>query len=338
MPADLLRSILAMGLTGALCTCAVVSCAAPGPTLEEQQAEAEAEARRDATVDVGSELVDDGEYHAAIILFEAVIEEYPETVPAWIGLGDAHSGLKEWQEAEPSYAEAARLEPSNFDAQYGHGTSLQVLSRHNDALAAFHRALVLRPDSADAAMGLGTTYLLMGAPAQAVPFTRRAVAINNNDGRHWIALGAALEGSGDDEGALRAYINASETMDITPQLLRNLLNAYVRLGRYREVIGTAQTLRSVEGPTAHPMERTGWAWFKLGEYDRSAEAYRKATAIDPAWWRAWNGLGVTAMNRWLLSGRTDVNARDEAAEALRASLRLNPKQPKVINLVSQYGL
>lgn len=320
-----------------LLSAVLVGCVAPAPVDPDGPTAAQL-SQRDESIAGGDRLIDEGEYRDAIALFESVIEEHPETVPAWIGLGDAHAGLKEWQEAEPSYAEASRLEPANYEAQFGHGTSLQVLSRYGDALAAFHRALVIRPDSANAAMGLGTTYLLMGAHEQAVPFTRRAVAIDATDGRSWVALGVALEGTGDDESALAAYISASEHMNVSPQLLRNLLNAYVRLNRYREVIGTAQTLESLEGPSPHPLERSGWAWFKLGEYDRSATAYRRATDIDPQWWRAWNGLGVTAMNRWLLSGRTDIDARDEAASALRKSLRLNPRQDKVVSLVSRYGL
>ncbi|MCH2139209.1 MAG: tetratricopeptide repeat protein [Phycisphaerales bacterium] len=318
--------------------CALLAgCATPDRVDETAIAAAE-QAQRDASVAHGESLVDDGEYQAAVVLFEAVIAEYPETVPAWIGLGDAHAGLREWQEAEPSYAEASRLDPTSYDAQLGHGTSLQVLDRFDEALGAYHRALVIRPDSVQAARGLGTTYLQMGEPVHAVPFTRRAVLLDDTDGRSWVALGAALQGSGDHALALDAYVSAAERMDVSPQLLRNLLNAYVRLDRYREVIGTAQTLESLQGPEPHPLERTGWAWFKLGEFDRSAAAYRRATEADPNWWRAWNGLGVTAMNRWLLSGRTDIDAKQEAADSLRTSLRLNPRQQKVVELVSRYSL
>lgn len=279
-----------------------------------------------------------GEYADAVVLFQAVIDMEPESVPAWIGLGDAHVGMEAWRQAEPSYATAAELEPGNYDAQLGHGTSLQVLQRFAEAVGAYHRALVIRPDSETAALGLGTTYLQLGQPALALPFTERAITLKNGDGRSWVAMGAALEGTGDQEAALRAYLAASERMAPSPQLLRNIMYSYVRLKRYRQVIGTAKSLESLEGPSADGMERSGWAWFKLGDYARSAQAYRRATDIDPQWWRAWNGLGVTALNRWLLSGRTDVNARGEAAAALRMSLRLNSGQAKVVDLVSRYGL
>ncbi len=302
-----------------------------GPTPEELQA-------RTARMNSASGLLNRGNYADAVVLFQAVIDEAPESVPAWIGLGDAHAGMEAWRQAEPSYATAAQLEPASYDAQLGHGTSLQILNRFAEAVGAFHRALVIRPDSETASLGLGTTYLQLGQPSLALPFTERAITLNNGDGRSWVARGAALEGTGDQEAALNAYLAASERMSPSPQLMRNILYSYVRLKRYREVIGTARSLESLEGPSADGMERTGWAWFKLGEYGRSAEAYRRATDINPQWWRAWNGLGVTALNRWLLSGKTDVDARGEAAAALRMSLRLNSNQTKVVNLVSQYGL
>lgn len=303
----------------------------PGPSAEELAA-------RVAQMDAASSSLEQGEYKEAVVLFQAVIDVEPESVPAWIGLGDAHAGLQAWIDAEPSYATAAGLDPSSYDAQLGHGTSLQVLERFADAVGAFHRALVIRPDSEKAALGLTTTYLQMGEPAHALPFARRAVTLDDANGLGWVAMGAALEGSGDQEAALQAYLTASERMAPSPQLLRNIMYSYVRMKRYREVIGTAQSLESLAGPAADALERTGWAWFKLGEYDRSAAAYRRATEVDSAWWRAWNGLGVTALNRWLLSGRTDIDARDEASSALRRSLLLNTRQTKVVDLVSRYGL
>jgi tetratricopeptide (TPR) repeat protein len=338
MPADLLRAVRrSIRPLLAAITAIAVGCAAPkpapptGPTPQEIAA-------RTAKFDAAAGSLNRGEYADAVVMFQAVIDVEPESVPAWIGLGNAHAGMEAWRRAEPSYATAADLEPSSYEAQFGHGTSLQVLERFTDAVGAFHRALVIRPGSEKAALGLGTTYLQLGQPSLAIPFAQRAITINDANGRSWVAMGAALEGTGDQEAALQSYLAASERMSPSPQLLRNILYSYVRLKRFREVVGTAKSLESLEGPSADGMERTGWAWFKLGAYGRSAEAYRRATDIDPQWWRAWNGLGVTALNRWLLSGRTDVDARTEASEALRMSLRLNKSQTKVVNLVSRYGL
>ena len=54
--------------------------------------------------------------------------------------------------------------------------------------------------------------------------------------------------------------------------------------------------------------------------------------------RAFNGLGVNALNRWLLSKDTDLEARREALDAFRASLQINTDQQKVIGLMLKYNL
>jgi cytochrome c-type biogenesis protein CcmH/NrfG len=93
-----------------------------------------------------------------------------------------------------------------------------------------------------------------------------------------------------------------------------------------------------DGPSAEAGERMGWAYFRLGEYKKSAESYRLAVQTDPLMWHAWNGLGVNSLNRWLLSDQVDVAAQSEAQDAFASSLRLNPNQPKVISLVEKYSL
>ena len=55
-------------------------------------------------------------------------------------------------------------------------------------------------------------------------------------------------------------------------------------------------------------------------------------------WRAWNGIGVTALNRWLISDQVDDIARREAVQAFLMSMRINPDQQKVAALLERYQL
>ncbi len=300
---------------------------------DRQAREALAEAQR-AQADTA---LTDGEYAQAAQLFEAILAEDPENIPAWIGMGGAYSEMGEWSRAEPAYAEACDLAPASYDAQFGHGLSLQMLNRLIDAVAAYHRALTIDPMSSEASLGVATSYLQLEEPQHALPFAERAVELDPEDGRAWISLGAAAEQTGDDSAALDAYLAASERLGGSPELKHNLLHAYARAGRYREVVGMARSMLA-DGPSAEAAERMGWAWFRLGEYEKSAKSYRLAIETDPAMWHAWNGLGVNALNRWLLSEQTDAGAQQEAREAFRASLRLHPGQAKVQTLVDRYGL
>jgi len=278
-----------------------------------------------------------GDYVEAARLFDEILSADPENVPAWIGMGDAYSQLGEWDHAEPAFSEASELEPGSFDAQFGHGLALQMLDRLVDAVSAYHRALTIDPMSSEASLGVATSYLQLDEPQHALPFARRAVELDEEDGRGWISLGAAYEQTGKDDAALDAYLAASERLESSPELKHNLLHAYARAGKHLEVVGTARSMLA-DGPSAEAAERMGWAWFRLREYEQSAEAYRLAVETDPAMWRAWNGLGVNALNRWLLSDRSNNAALGEASDSFQASLRLRQDQDKVARLVEQYGL
>ncbi|MCP4839456.1 MAG: tetratricopeptide repeat protein [Planctomycetes bacterium] len=278
-----------------------------------------------------------GDYVEAARLFEEILSVEPENVPAWIGMGDAYGEMGEWDHAEPAFAEASRLKPESYDAQFGHGLALQMLNRVIEAVAAYHRALTIDPMSGNASLGVATSYLQLEEPQHALPFAERAVELDPDDGRAWISLGAAAEQVGDHEKALDAYLAASERLEASPELKHNLLHAYARAKRYQEVVGIARSMLADQA-NADAAERMGWAYFRLGNYEKSANAYRRAVEIDPPMWRAWNGLGVTALNRWLLSEQADEKSRLEASAAFTTSLRLQPDQPKVAQLIERYRL
>jgi tetratricopeptide (TPR) repeat protein len=134
-----------------------------------------------------------------------------------------------------------------------------------------------------------------------------------------------------------AYIAALELMGNQPPLMMNLINVQAKVERYHEAANTAETLVRI-APSAEAYERLGWCQFKLRNYDRSLAAYRSAVEEDPAHWPALNGIGVNTLNTWLLSKKADQVARGEAGDAFRRSLRANPEQPKVVQLLLNYDL
>ena len=290
-----------------------------------------------ARLDEATAKASEGEYSDALEIFHAILEDNPTSSEAYLGIGDVYLEQKDYLKAEPVLARAAKLEPRSYQAQFQHGLALQMLDRFLEAVQAYHRALTIDPDSAEANRNLATSYLRMDEPRNAMPFADRAIQLDPSAGDGWVTLGAAYEGMQNWTEAAAAYISASERMDPTPQLMRNLLRVLVELKRYREVISTAQTLQRF-GPDADAFERSGWAAFRLGEFSDSLDYYRKAVEVDPEFWQAWNGIGVNRLNAWLLSNREDSSAFRESGEAFRSSLRINGDQTKVISLVLKYQL
>lgn len=279
----------------------------------------------------------EGNYDAALAMFQEILAENPTITVAYVGIGDIYMDKQSYDKAEPAYARAAKLEPRSFDAQFGHGLSLQMLNRFVEAIRAFQRALTIDPDSLRANLAIATTYLQMDEAQSAVIFAEKAVQLDPANGSARVNLGAAYEKVGRNADAIEQYFTAMELVDDTPPLMMNLINVLSEERRYQEAVNAAENLVKV-APSANAYERLGWCYFRLSDYSRSLTAYREAVKLDENHWQSYNGIGVNAINTWLLSKKRDIAAGNEAREAFRKSLRINADQPKLVLLMSNNGL
>ncbi len=277
-----------------------------------------------------------GEYALALAAFRQILAHNPTIATAYVGIGEIYLVQADYARAEPVLARAARLEPRNFDAQYGHGRALQMLKRFVEAVKAYHRALTIRPQNVAANQRLATTYLQLGEPSSARVFAEKVVELDTANGPARANLGTIYLSLGRSIDAIRQYEAAVELMEPTVPLLNNLIKALAAEKRYVDAKNTAEFLVKLE-PSAEAWERLGWCAFRMGDYQKSIEAYREAVRVNPAYWPALNGVGCNAFNTWLLSDKTNGAAFLEARQAFRRSLRVNPDQQKVISLLSRYG-
>ncbi|MEE9131847.1 MAG: tetratricopeptide repeat protein [Phycisphaerales bacterium] len=296
------------------------------PTETQQQQLVEARAATEA-----------GDYDTALGMLRDILAENPTLTPAYLGIGDIYLLKKDYSNAEPAYARAARLAPRNFDAQYGHGVALQMLKRFAEAVKSFYRALTIEPADIKANLAMATTRLLMGEPGGAMIFAEKAVELDPANGPARANLGAAYEQTGRYTEAIVQYEAAIELMEPSAPLLLNYISVLAKDKRYLDAKNTAEFLVRIE-PSADGYERLGWAHFRLSEFDKSIEAYRKAVKLEPGHWQSHNGVGCNALNTWLLSKKRDRQAAREAKESFRRSLRINPKQPKVVKVLTDYRL
>ena len=331
----LLGCVLSVALTG----CGSAEKAAPpppAPLVRIAPPPSRQEAQRQLVVEAEA-AKDSGEYEVALALFRQILARHPTATVAFVGMGEVYLLQNDYAKAEPVFARAARLEPRNFDAQYGHGLALQMLWRFVEAVRAYHRALSIRPDSVDANHQLATTYLQMDAPQSALIFAQKVVQLDPANGPGRANLGSIYQTIGRYRDAIIQYEAAVELMEPTAPLLMNLINSLAQQRRYIDVKNTAEYLVRL-APSADAYERLGWSHFRLGDYQGSIETYRKAVELDGSHWPALNGVGCNALNSWLLSNKRDTEAIREARQAFRRSLRVNRDQMKVIQLLSKYGV
>jgi tetratricopeptide (TPR) repeat protein len=210
------------------------------------------------------------------------------------------------------------------------------VERYADAARAYLRAVELRPDDFKSNLNLAIAYLELGETRPAASFAVRAVALDPTSGEARATLASAYSEMQLHSDAVREYQAASELMDLRPDLLINMATSLGKLGRYQEMANTLRTVLRLR-PSAAAHERLGFAMFKLRRYAEALEQFRRAIDIDPGHYPALNGLGVTLLNQYLRSDKTDIDARDEALSALRRSLRINDRQPRILELVTRYG-
>jgi tetratricopeptide (TPR) repeat protein len=305
----------------------------PRPVIDLRRPNAEQAMRADAA----KAMIGEGRHEDAIRTFESLLDENPSLTIAYVGIGQAYEDLGQFRRAEPAYARATRLDPRDFDAQYGHGTVLRALGRLKEAARAYQQALSIRPEDLGSLTGLGATFIELEMPASAIVPIQRRIELDPDDGDARAMLGTAYMLAGRLGDAIDAYEVAIEYVGNDPELIGNLVECYAREDRHREAANAGQVLVAI-APSPQAWERLGRAYFRLGDYDASVESYKRAVELDPEFWPALNGVGVNELNRWLRSERTDLDARDAAADAFRASLRANPDQRKVVSLLTTYGL
>lgn len=306
----------------------------PGTPARMPEATRTPEQRR---LDRALELYTGGDLEAALEELEAAIARNPRFTRAYIEMSDILVEMTDYERAERVLREATRNEPRDFMAQYRHASVLYTLGRLDDARRAYLRALSVRPGSREANLGVSTVLLEQGEPEQALPYARRAVRAAPDGARARMQLGNVLASLDRHEEAVIEYQQAADSpTGPNAGVLLNLAESLNRLGRHAEMVAALEQLVMIE-PTAVAYERLGSGYFRLRRYDEALGAFREAAELRPGYFPALNGIAVTELNNYLWSGKSDGAARRRAVEAMRASLKIERDQPRIVQLLGRYS-
>ena len=92
----------------------------------------------------------------------------PDHSLAWILIGLAYQGLKQFEQAVATYNQALRAYPEFSGLWYNLGVTNQNLNRYDDAIAAYRQALRIKPELADVWYNLAAALYLSGNTAAAL--------------------------------------------------------------------------------------------------------------------------------------------------------------------------
>jgi tetratricopeptide (TPR) repeat protein len=170
----------------------------------------------------------------------------------------------------------------------------------------------------------------------ALPFVERLCADPGADSDAWTRLGQAYLRAGRNADASASFEEAVALGEVGQPTMDGLVASYTAELRYAEAASAAGEFAR-RWPSAAASERAAWLAFRAGDYGRAIASYRAATQQDPRSIKAWNGVGVCALNAWLLSDRLDGVAREEARGAFERSMAIEPAQPQVAKLLRTWA-
>lgn len=282
----------------------------------------------------------EGRVEDAIKQLELAIRDNPKLTTAYISLAEIHRQQGNLAAAEKAAREAVALDSGSFEARYNYALTLQMMGRLTDSVREYLKALAIRPNDREANLNLATAYLQLNEPAQALPYAQKAVKLDADHGPSRVNLGAVLGAMDRHQEAVTEYEAAAELMELSPQLLLNWADSLSKIQRYQEAVNTLDRLLQIEpsGPNAViAYERLGSSYFRLRQYEKALDSFRRSVELDPGHYPGLNGVGVCLLNRYLTTEPRDKVSLDEALRALRRSLQINERQPRIVELLSRYG-
>lgn len=287
-------------------------------------------------LDEARQLVEQGMDDAALATLSLAIQENPRLTAAYLEIASIHQRRGDYGQAEERYDQAARIEPNNFDAQYGSALAKHLAGKLRAAVRVYLRALTLQPDSFDANRDLSAAYLQLGESAQALPYAMRSTRLDPDSQPAWSNLAVAFAMQGRWDGAIGAYRQAAELGDLDDPVLLGLAEAHIRMGNYGRAINTLDTLLRSE-PTATAHERMGYANFKLRRFEQALRHYDAALNLDDEDLAALNGKGVCHVTLFIEGRYENPYHKVKGVEAWRKSLAISPGQPRIVDLLARYG-
>jgi TonB family protein len=241
----------------------------------------------------------------------------------------------DYSKAEDVLVKGTQLDPKNAKfwallgfAYYSDGIQNKKDDLFKSAVEAFDKALALdpKPDTAttkNAAIAYGQyafVQLENQQPANALPYARKAAALDPTQTQYQIELGEALQGTNDNAGALAAFKSAQQLDDkknanVTARILADLgittlalgheadgialinqaektapgspvayqalASYYIRNGKLDAALGPLNQLSQISPQDAEVWVTIGDIYVQKKDFANAKTAYGKALAIDP---------------------------------------------------------
>jgi Flp pilus assembly protein TadD len=259
-----------------------------------------ATANADELLETGLAALNSGNIHAAIPLFQRVVELDPKHKQAWNDLGLAYLRAGNFDKAADAFRKQIGVNAFDEHAYNYLGIALQQQDKFDEAEAAYKKQIELNPLDPIAHSALGSLFLEQHKYSEAVPELDKASVLSPENAGLQVGLGQAYLNTNEKDKALAAFENAAEisqTPDVWNNVAYNLADHSLELDKALEyaesaVSTTAATLRNVElsnlsldslnavASMGAYWDTLGWVFFQKGDNAKALDFIRASWLLN----------------------------------------------------------
>ncbi len=191
--------------------------------------------------------------------------------------------------AQEACANAAALDSTSPEVHLAVGRLHIATGNAVQAEASYRRALELAPNPPDALIGLADALDNAGKTEDAEKEFRRAIALQASYAAGHLAYGYFLFAHGRATEAAAEYERATQLNPDNPSALSNLGGAYLLMGDFKKSAEAFKRSLAIE-PRSAGYTNLGTVLYYLGRFDEAVEMHRKSIEFAPADHRLWGNL------------------------------------------------
>ncbi len=279
----------------------------------------------DALSDAAKQLATEQNHETAAVLWKRALAINPNHFPSLFNFGFMRYSLKQYSDAEPLLARAAKVNPGDFNTRYILGATLAASRKREAALLEWRVALRLQPDNVKLMQIMAVEYGKGAYFKEACELARRALDVNKFDlAANLVAIKTCQDAR--DPEVIEIARRAVEYFPGSAQTNFEYAFQLQKLGHREESVPYLEKAMTLDRAYEEPFFFLGDLLLKDERYEEAVGHLRTALRIKPDYVPACVSLAKALMG---------LDQLPHAVGALEACAQRNPRHPSPHLLLSQ---